>query len=156
MNKKETWDSWGGNMGPSTPVPAGSYVAKLNECKLTYDNDGTARTELTFIILEGEQTGRYLWLDYPHLPKFGFLARMMWDACLMQGMPEGDNPEQMLLTMCRTFGDMRGRPFMLTTTVRTYQTSNGETKSRSNIKKVAPVNQQPPQNAAPVGDAPEW
>ena len=59
MNKQETWDSWGGNMGPSTPVPAGSYVAKLNECKLTYDNDGTARTELTFIILEGEHPARY-------------------------------------------------------------------------------------------------
>ena len=156
-SKQDVWDSWGGSGMSSTPVPAGKYAARLKECGLEYDADGKARTKLTFVIIEGDHNNRYLWLDWPHDPaKFGWVARMMYDACGYTQMPDGDNPEQMLMTMTRLIGDARNQTFRLTTDVRSYQTAAGEQKQSSRIKRVEAFQQQPQQQAAPAGDAPQW
>ena len=157
MTKQDTWDSWGGNMGVSTPVPAGQYDCLLKEASVSYDDGGRARTSLTFNIVQGDHLGRYLWLDWPHDPaKFGWCARMMWEACGFDSMPEGDNPEQMLMSISRGVCDAQGRTFKLTTDVRTYKTADNQTKSKSRVKRVESLNYAPQNNAAPVGDAPQW
>ncbi len=162
MTKQDTWDSWGGISIDHTPVPAGQYFCEMREGKLEFDHDGMARTSFTFVILDGDHANRYLWLDYPHLIKddgsatFGFLARMMWEACGLQGMPEGGSAAAMLLTIARSVIDCRGRNFKLTTGIKTWLDQNGQKKSKSQVRKVEAIAHSPVAASAPQGDAPQW
>lgn len=45
------------------PLPRGKYLARLDAGELTTSNQGTPGYKLTFIVTEGEHTGRHIWHD---------------------------------------------------------------------------------------------
>ena len=153
-NSGDFWDKWGQGMGPSSPVPPGQYTCQLKECSVDLSTaEGPARTSCTFIIQDGDHTGRYLWLDWPHISeKFGWCARMMWTAMGGARRPNGEHPEQVFMEVARCVSDKRGTMLTVQTDLRTYTNQQNEKVSRSRVKQVTAIEQA----AAPTGEAPNW
>tara|TARA_R100000664_G_scaffold30464_1_gene43060 strand:+ start:5199 stop:5714 length:516 start_codon:yes stop_codon:yes gene_type:complete len=167
-NNNDFWNDWGTSMAPRTPIPPGRYLVRMNHATLDYGNNAEARTSMEFVIQEGEHVGRYIWFDYPHKfndqgrAMFGWAAKMMYEACGLEGRPPGDTQEAVLLTIARIISDHAGTHFYVTTDVRTYKNQHGENVSKTRVKRVEStrsVNTQAAENAnitAPNGEAPQW
>ena len=152
-NGGDFWESWGGGM--AEPVPAGKYVCTMREAsvELSSSQEQPARTKCVFVIQDGPFADRYLWLDWPHINNFGWLAKMMWQAVGGHGRPNGDHPEHVFMEIGRRVTDARGQSFTVVTDLRSYKdASTGEMRKKSRVKNVAAI----APVAAPTGEAPQW
>lgn len=155
------WNDFGKRI-PRGPLPAGRYIAKLTNAVMTFDQNAVGRSELTFEVLEGDHARRLVWFDYPHKIKddgyvpFAWAARMVWEATGHSGPPPGDGPQQWFTEIVRALGDRVGCVVSLTLEIETYEWQ-GEERQKNKVKQIERVGQQQPaQNHAPIGDAPQW
>ena len=134
---EDFWSEWGSNKTDNTPVPPGVYAARLDSCNMEFKENG-ARTEMTFIIAENQpHAGRYLWVSWPHdVVKFGWLARMAWEAFGKDERPAGDLPEHVFASIAQGLGDMKGHVVKLVTSSRTYKNNSGEQVTKAQVKRM--------------------
>ena len=153
-----SWNDWGNTV--REPVPAGRYVAKISNASMTFDQNGVARTEVTFEIVEGECAARLIWFDYPHKVEedgrapFGWACRMMWEALGFEGQPNGQGPIEWFQNVARAITERVGAVVNIETMIRTYQNKQGETVAKAKIKRVSKIANV--QTNQPTGEAPQW
>jgi hypothetical protein len=161
---EDFWNDWG-TKTDNTPVPPGEYAARLESCNMEFKENG-ARTEMTFVIVENQpHAGRYLWVSWPHdAAKFGWLAKMAWDAFGNDTRPPGDLPEHVFASIAQGLGDMRGSVIKLVTSTRTYKNNNGEQVTKPLVKRLERIKtvqaehpqQQQPQQPQQYGQQPQY
>ena len=123
------WEEWAGV--EKKLLPAGEYNTTLQSAGVDHDGQGRPRTKLCFTVCDGENFQRQnIWLDWPHMPeKFGWLARKVWFAIGRgEQRPEGNSPEEVMLSISRALPEFQGRTFRLNVAV--HKDGNGEERNR--------------------------
>ena len=133
------WDEWSG--GSREPIPAGNYAVELVEVTAKTGFSGEPRTELTLRLCPDQpRAGKLLWLDWPtsgeHVAKFGWLARMAYEAFGFTQRPAGGTPEEALRSMAEALSSAVGKAVTASVSIREYTTRDGEHRRANNVKRL--------------------
>jgi hypothetical protein len=152
----DNWDDWNADtQRVFEPLPAGQYVARLENAEM-YFNDKGARTKLTLVVIEGQHERQKIWEDYPHNDKFKWLARMAWEGFGYTQPPQGELMEHKFSAIAQGLVNCIGKAVRVTTDLRT-KTYNGEERKYVIVRRIEALPtqaaQQPQGN--PYGGKPE-